>query len=320
MKQPPMLSLTVPPALDGETVSTLLRRGLGCSGSLVKQIKHLPNGLMLDGVSVTVAHRAQAGQRLRAQLPPDPPSEILPVSHPLELPFEDDYLLVVNKLPLVPVHPGPDHHGDTLGNFLTAHYEAEGEAHLFRPVNRLDRGTSGLLVVAKHSYIQEALKHQLHSAAFRRVYLAICEGCPHPPVGTVSAPIGRLEGSVLRRTVRPDGAPAVTHYATLATTPGRALLRLELETGRTHQIRVHMAHIGHPLVGDFLYGTEEPDLIPRAALHAAALSFRHPVTGATLSFSAPLPEDMRSLWPDAYPLYEQAVNLTNETILSPNDL
>ena len=313
MKQPPMLSLTVPPALDGETVSTLLRRGLGCSGSLVKQIKHLPNGLFLDGVPVTVAHRAKAGQRLLAQLPPDPPSEILPVPHPLELPFEDDYLLVVNKPPLVPVHPGPDHHGDTLGNFLTAHYEAQGEAHLFRPVNRLDRGTSGLLVVAKHSYIQEALKHQLHSAAFRRVYLALCEGCPQPPTGTVSAPIGRLEGSVLRRTVRPDGAPAVTHYATLATTPGGALLRLELETGRTHQIRVHMAHLGCPLVGDFLYGTERPDLIPRAALHAAALSFRHPITGQILSFFAPLPPDMAPLCP-------QVPQLTSTSILCPYGL
>ena len=140
------------------------------------------------------------------------------------------------------------------------------------------------------------------------MYLAVCEGVPEPLSGVIDAPIGRLEGSVLARTVRPDGQRAVTRYRTLGTGHGRALVRLELETGRTHQIRVHMAHIGHPLTGeahighpltgDFLYGTEAPALIPRPALHAAELVFNHPITGRPMAFTAPLPQDMAALAPE----------------------
>lgn len=291
--KPVFLTCTVPAALDGATVSTLLRQELGCSGTLIKQVKF--GGLSLDGSSVILSDRAKAGSVLRVQLPEDPPSDIVPVSHPLDILFEDEHLLIVNKPPCVPVHPGPSHHEDTLGNFVTAHYQAQGENHLFRPVNRLDRGTSGLMAVAKHSYAQEILKGQLHSNCFRRVYLAICDNIPQPDSGIIAAPIGRLEGSVIARTVRPDGADAVTHYQVLECCGQRALVRLELETGRTHQIRVHMSHIGCPLTGDFLYGTEQPDLIARPALHSSELSLLHPVTKAPLSFTCPLPNDMKNL-------------------------
>ncbi len=290
---PIYLTCQVSDALDGATVSTLLRQALGCSGTLIKQVKF--GGLWLDGVQVILSDRAAAGSVLRVRLPEDPPSQLVPVAHPLDIPFEDEHLLIVNKPPYVPVHPGPNHRTDTLGNFITAHYQSSGQSHLFRPVNRLDRGTSGLMVIAKHRYSQERLQMQLHSNSFRRSYLAICDGVPEPACGAISAPIGRLEGSVIARTVRPDGAKAVTHYRTLAGHGPRALIQLELETGRTHQIRVHMAHIGCPLTGDFLYGTEQPEVIPRPALHSAALSLVHPVTGQPLSFSCPMPEDMNNL-------------------------
>ncbi len=279
--------------MEGETVSTLLRRGLGCSGSLIKQVKF--GGLTLSGRPVILTDRARAGEILRVQLPEDPPSDILPVARPLEILWEDAHLLVVNKPAGVSVHPGPDHHEDTLGNYLTAHYEARQEHHLFRPVNRLDRGTSGLMVVAKHSYAQERLRQQLHTGHFCRRYLALCDGCPKPPKGSIALPIGRLAGSVLKRTVREDGAPAVTHYEVLQVCGPRTLVHLELETGRTHQIRVHMAHLGCPLTGDFLYGREQPDVIGRTALHSAELELRHPVTGEQLVFRSPLPEDMAGL-------------------------
>ena len=154
---------------------------------------------------------------------------------------------------------------------------------------------SGLLVVAKHPHAQEQLKGQLHTPAFRRIYLAVCEGIPRPPEGCIDAPIGRVPGSLMARQVDPAGQPASTRYRVLRTGQGRALVELELDTGRTHQIRVHMAHIGHPLIGDFLYGTEDHSLISRPALHSARLSLRHPVTGEPMAWEQPLPEDMARL-------------------------
>lgn len=162
-------------------------------------------------------------------------------------------------------------------------------------MNRLDRSTSGLMCVAKHAYAQERLKVQLHTQQFRRVYLALCDGALVPEQGVIQAPIGRMEGSVLKREVRPDGAHAVTHYRRLWSDGIRSLVQLELETGRTHQIRVHLSHLGFPLTGDFLYGTEQPELILRTALHSCYLSLQHPVTGTMLSYFAPLPQDMAVL-------------------------
>ena len=223
---------------------------------------------------------------------------IVPAPGPLDIVYRDQDVLVLNKAPGVAVHPGPGHHTDTIGNFLMDYYRKEGILADFHPVHRLDRGTSGLLLVVLHGHAQEVLKELLHTPSFRRVYLAVCEGVPEPLSGVIDAPIGRLEGSVLARTVRPDGQRAVTRYQTLGTGHGRALVRLELETGRTHQIRVHMAHLGHPLTGDFLYGTEDRSLIPRPALHAAELAFNHPITGRPMAFTAPLPQDMAVLAPE----------------------
>ena len=175
------------------------------------------------------------------------------------------------------------------------YYQKQGVFADYHPVHRLDKGTSGLMVVAKHPHAQERLKEQLHTGAFRRIYLAVCEGRPEPEAGVVDAPIGRVEGSLLAREVRADGQPARTRYRVLRTGAGRALLRLELETGRTHQIRVHMAHLGHPLTGDFLYGTEDTALIRRPALHSAGLELVQPLTGVLIRLCVPLPEDMERL-------------------------
>ena len=162
-------------------------------------------------------------------------------------------------------------------------------------VHRLDRGTSGLMVAARHPHAQERLKLQLHTPAFRRIYLAVCDGIPDPAAGVIDAPIGRAPDSLVARRVDPAGQRAVTAYRTLKTANGRALVELELDTGRTHQIRVHMAHIGCPLTGDFLYGTEDKALISRPALHSARLILRHPVTEAPMAWDSPLPPDMAAL-------------------------
>ena len=299
MDFPRRLNLTVTPDQSGWKVDALLRGPLGLSGTVIRRVKWLEDGILLDSVRVTVGDRVQAGQVLSVVVGDTEVSgAIVPAPGPLDIVYQDQDVLVLNKAPGVAVHPGPGHYSDTVGNFLMDYYKKQGILADFHPVHRLDRGTSGLLLVALHGHAQEVLKGQLHSPAFRRVYLAVYEGTPNPPSGVIDAPIGRLDGSVLARTVRPDGQRAVTHYQTLRTVNGRSLVRLELETGRTHQIRVHMAHLCHPLTGDFLYGTEDHALIPRPALHAAELSFTHPITGASMSFTAPLPRDMAALVPE----------------------
>ena len=162
-------------------------------------------------------------------------------------------------------------------------------------MNRLDKGTTGLMVVAKSGYIHDRLRYALHTERFCREYRAVCIGCPDPKSGTIDAPIARLDGSLIQRTVDfASGERSVTHYRTLAHCSVFSHLELNLETGRTHQIRVHMAYIGHPLLGDTLYN-KTPGTFPRQALHSASLSFVHPITGEPLNFHAPLPEDMQNL-------------------------
>lgn len=290
------LELYVGPELAGIRTDTLLKTRLGLSGTVVRRIKWLPDGILVDGQRVNTRFVPRTGQILSVRLSdPQRRSGILPVPGPLDIVYEDEDVLVLNKAPGIPVHPGPGHFDDTLGNFLLHYYDQSRVEGDFHPIHRLDRGTSGLLVVARHPHAQEVLKQQLHTQAFRRTYLAVCEGTPSPACGRIDAPLGPEAGSLVKQGVRPDGKQAHTRYTVLESRSGRALLRLELDTGRTHQIRVHMAYLGHPLTGDFLYGTEAPDLIGRPALHSCELSFRHPITRAPLSFSAPLPEDMERL-------------------------
>ncbi len=292
------LTLTITPELAGTEVNTLLRRQLGLSGTVLRRVKWLEDGITLDGVRVNVRVRAGEGQTLAVRLTdPVPSSGVVPAPGPLDIVYEDGDLAVVNKAPGVLVHPGHGHFDDTLGNFLMYHYKQVGDESDFHPVHRLDKGTSGLLVAAKHPHAQEKLKNQLHTGNFRRVYLAVCEGAPPQSHGTVDAPIGPAEGALVRREVRPDGKPARTCYRTVGPCGPRTLVELTLDTGRTHQIRVHMAHLGCPLTGDFLYGREDRGLIARPALHSARLELVHPVTGERLRFAAPMPADMAALIP-----------------------
>lgn len=295
-KQIRRVSLTVPPERAGQKVDTLLRKALGLSGTVIRRIKWLDDGILLDGERVFTSQRVEPGQVLTVRLSdPERRSGVVPAPGPLDIVYEDGDMLVLNKAPGVLVHPGAGHFDDTIGNFLLDYYDRTGVEADFHPVHRLDKGTSGLMVAAKHPHAQEVLKNQLHTAEFRRIYLAVCLGGPAEEAGTVDAPIGMAEGSIVARAVRPDGLPARTHYRVLERRGDRALVRLELETGRTHQIRVHMAHLGCPLAGDFLYGTEDRDLIPRPALHSSELTVRQPVTGETLTFTCPLPADMARL-------------------------
>ena len=240
--------------------------------------------------------KLKAGDHLTVDLPDAKPLEAQPQNIPLEIVYEDDYLLVVNKPAGMTAHASnflPD--TPTVAGALAWQ---RGTNFVFHPVNRLDKGTTGLMVIAKSGYIHDRLRYALHTERFCREYRAVCIGCPDPKSGTIDAPIGRDPNSVVGRCVRPDGARAVTHYEVLGRSNGLSLLRLRPETGRTHQLRVHMASIGCPLAGDWLYGEEDPDLIPRPALHAYALDLDHPVTGEHLSLTAPIPADMARLAPE----------------------
>ena len=290
------LELSIPPELAGIKVDTLLKRHLNLSGTVVRRIKWLPDGILVDGQRVNTRFLPRAGQVLSVRLDdPQRRSGIVPAPGPLDILYEDGDMVVLNKAPGVSVHPGPGHFDDTIGNFLLWYYDLEGETADFHPVHRLDRGTSGLLAAAKHPHAQEVLKNQLHTNAFRRTYLAICEGVPQPEEGTIQAPLGPKPGSLMEQMVCPDGQFARTRYRVLGTYGRRALVELELDTGRTHQIRVHMAYMGHPLTGDFLYGREDKRLIGRPALHSWKLSLCHPITGEQLTFASPLPQDMEKL-------------------------
>ncbi len=290
------LSLSIHPSQEGKDINTLLRKELGLSGSGVRRAKQMPDGILLDGCPAFTNARVRAGQTLSVAVGDLVGSgQIAPVPGPLDILYEDEDLLVVNKGGQTPVHPSQGHHGDTLANFLMAYYKSIGLVAAFHPVNRLDRGTSGLMAVAKHPHAHEGLQRQLQEGRLTRTYLAVCQGVPDPAAGIVEAPIGREPGSVLRRMVTPDGAFARTRYEVVQTGRGRSLVQLKLDTGRTHQIRVHMAHLGCPLVGDFLYGRETEELPDRFALHSASIRLEQPVTGEEILLEAPLPRDLADL-------------------------
>ena len=295
---PRRLEVTVLLEWDNLKVSRVLRQKIGLSGTVLKRIKWQEEGILLDGCRVNANVRVHAGQKLNILLSdPDPEQPFPATPGPVNIVYEDRDLTVVDKPAGLAVHPGPGHYTDTLGNYLLWHYQEEGERAKLHPVHRLDKGTSGLMVIAKHSFAQDRLSLQLHTPEFRRMYLALCEGCPEPEEGLIDMPIGQSDESIRKREVRLDGDAARTRYRVIRTCGGLSLVALELETGRTHQIRVHMSAIGHPLAGDLLYGAEDSGLISRPALHSSRLELVHPVTREKLQWDSPLPEDMKNLIP-----------------------
>ena len=295
MEQNAVVVYTAAPEDAGASVRHILRAKLHFSAHAISRLVRVENGILVNGRPVHTPFLLQPGDRLEVQTADrrTPRAEIVPGPWPLPVVWEDEHLLVVNKPAGMTAHASnflPD--TPTVAGALA--WE-RGTAFIFHPVNRLDKGTTGLMVIAKSGYVHDLLRRSLHTPAFRREYRALCVGCPSPESGTVDAPIGRDERSAVARMVRPDGAPAVSHYRVLSRHGGLTLLQLRPETGRTHQLRVHMAWLGCPLAGDWLYGVEDPALISRPALHSCGLDLLHPVTSAPLSLSAPLPEDMQRL-------------------------
>ncbi len=290
-----VVSYTVPPEDNGATVRHILRARLHFSAHAISRLVRVPDGILVNGQPVHTPFILRTGDRLDVQTADHrPPSAVItPGPWPLPVLWEDEHMLVVNKPAGMTAHASnflPD--TPTVAGALAW---SRGAEFIFHPVSRLDKGTTGLMVIAKSGYVHDLLRRSLHTPDFRREYRAVCVGRPVPDKGTINAPIGRDTRSAVARMVRPDGSPAVSHYQVLKTQGAFSLLRLRPETGRTHQLRVHMASIGCPLVGDWLYGVENLTLISRPALHSAALALVHPVTRELISVSAPIPDDMQRL-------------------------
>ncbi len=278
------LDFTLGPEHEGRRVGRLVQSLAGVSHHEYARLKH-ENGVLLDGQPAHADVRARAGQVLSVLIEEAPAliSEIgLPVVY-----MDQDVIVLVKPAPLSTMR-SPGKPGPTVEELLSR----DGEA--FRPVNRLDKGTSGLMVCARNAHAQQKLQKLLHTERFVRRYLAITQG-EWSGQGVIDLPIRKEDGQSVRRVIAPDGKPCVTHFETLSSGSGRTLVRLTLETGRTHQIRVHLGALGHPITGDYLYGTPDEELPGRFALHSAYLSFVHPVTGERLAFESPLPTELRRL-------------------------
>ena len=219
-------------------------------------------------------------------------SNIVPSNIPLDIIYEDEYLLILNKPAGIAIHPSILHYDNSLSNGVKFYFDKIKLNKKIRIVNRLDRNTSGIVIFAKNEYIQECLIKQMKTKKLKKEYLAIVCGILENSSGTLNFPIARKEGSIIERCVNTNGDLAITHYDVLKTFNNLSLVHIVLETGRTHQIRVHFSYINHPVLGDTLYGNPS-DLIARQALHSYKISFIHPITKENMTITAPLPSDMK---------------------------
>lgn len=288
---------TVQPQEEGWRLGRILRASMQVSASQLKSARW--NGrIFLDGVPARADAQARAGQTLLLRLPDEAPLyHPAPWDIPLTVPYEDESLLVVDKPAPMACQSSFRQPDNTLENALCAR-EGDPPGYVYRPVNRLDKGTSGLMVVARSAHVQQLLQRQLHTPQLVREYLAVTQGAPTQEEGVIDLPIAKAEGATVRRCVSPAGKPAVTRFRVLRRCGGRALVLLRLETGRTHQIRVHLAALGCPIAGDFLYGQELACLPGRFALHSHRLALRHPLTGECLTLCSPLPPALAALLPE----------------------
>ena len=253
-----VLEYEIPSEYDGANITTVLKQHFKISTNLIKDLKKYKEGIQVNGEHKRVVDLAS--------------ENIVPTDIPLDIVYEDEDVLVINKPSNMPTHPSMGNYENSLANGVMYYYKSKGEERVFRAVNRLDKDTSGLMAVAKNSYIHARLGEEIQKKELKRKYMCIVCGDVERD-GTVDAPIRRADGSVINRIVAPDG---------------------QLETGRTHQIRVHMAYIGHPLVGDWLYGTEDHNIAKRQMLHSCYLCFTHPITGQIMEFKDEMAEDMRA--------------------------
>lgn len=277
---------------SGLRVEQFLRRKR-YSGQNLSEIKRMPKSILVNGVHYYMRQELSTGDHLQVRICETQNSEkIPPTKLALDIIYEDEDLLVLNKPAGMPIHPSLNNYTNSIANALAYYFQSQGKPFIFRCCNRLDRDTSGLTIVSKHLVSGSILSDMTKYRKVHREYLAIVRGSVTPSEGTIQAPLGRKDGTIIERTVDWEhGEDAVTHYKVVKEANGHSLVSLRLETGRTHQIRIHMKYLGYPLIGDYLYN---PDMeyMTRQALHSHHMEFTHPITGEHMSFTAPLPEDM----------------------------
>lgn len=275
-------------------INQILQNELSISSRLLyKLIKS--QRILLNGNICDTRNHSNVGDTLIVDFNYDEDnSNIVPTKMDLDIIYEDEWLLIINKPAGVAIHPSILHYSDSLCNGIRFYFDSIGLKKKIRPVNRLDLNTSGLVIFAKCEYIQECLISQMKDNLFKKEYLALCDGIFENKYGTINLPIARKEDSIIERCISDDGQPSITHYKVLKEFSNYSLVRCILETGRTHQIRVHMSAISHPLIGDSLYGSLS-DLIDRQALHCYKLKFVHPITKKFMDFCGEIPLDFKKL-------------------------
>ena len=282
------LCYTVPLEADGQRLGLFLRT-CGVTAGLIKSVKHEGNGFFADGFPLHTDQPVHAGQRITFALPPEQPTSVAPQPIPISIAYEDEFAVVLDKPAGLAVHPTLNYPDHTLANGWIYYLQSQGKSGVFRPVNRIDKNTSGLVLCAQNAFAAPLL-----AANAQKCYLAIVQGSLPLGNGRIEAPIGRRGDSIIGRCVTQQGKYSLTEYTVLAAGSQHSLLACVPRTGRTHQIRVHMSYIGHPLAGDTLYGGSD-EIISRHALHCGVLRFLHPLTRNTIRVSSPLPPDMQAL-------------------------
>ncbi len=312
---------------EGWKLKTILQKKMNISRKLLTRLKQSEKGIMLNGERVYISVHVENGDRIEIRMEQETSEDILPQPIPFDILFEDDDLLIVNKEAGIIVHPTSGHYTNTLANGVVYYWLEQGKSYRFRPVHRLDQETTGVLVIAKNPYVHQHISQQMIDGHVDKKYIALVHGLPSPSEGMVDGPIDRDPLEPHRRIVTPTGYSSLTRYWVIERFNQTSMVQLKLETGRTHQIRVHMTSIGCPLIGDSFYrhpiyaemniaqdqvdeqtGTENGDklndenevvridqLIGRQALHASELSFVHPILNERMTITAPLPFDMETL-------------------------
>ena len=279
-------------------VKEVLKAEFSMSDRLLLKLKNL-NKIYLNGDITSVNHPVLENDLIECYLDyEEDNSNIVPTEMPLNIIYEDEAYIVVNKPAGISVHPSMDHYTDSLSNGIAFYFNQIGLKKKIRPVNRLDKDTSGIVIFAKNEYIQECLVRQMKSKEFIKRYIAVVNGNLDNLEGTINAPIARKEGSIIERCVSETGDIAITHYKVLKRKTDFDIVECILETGRTHQIRVHFAYLGHSLLGDTLYGTSS-NLINRQALHAYEVKFIHPLSKKKVKYIATVSEDLNKLMENA---------------------
>ncbi|NLZ49632.1 MAG: RluA family pseudouridine synthase [Clostridiales bacterium] len=279
---------------NGRKLRDYLKNHIGLSTRLIRGAA-VDGRIRIKDQRVKLNHILEAGDTIKIELSKEEDQNIEPEEMDLDIVYEDEDILVINKPPFTVVHPTRSHPSGTLANGVLYHFRSKGENCIVRLVSRLDRDTSGLIIVAKNQYSHMFLAKEMEKNTLIKGYTAVVWGNLKESKGTINAPIYRPTEDSIKRVVDPRGQESITHYEVVESLSKADVVKLRLETGRTHQIRVHLSHLGNPIIGDTLYGNDEEILINRQALHASHLSFFHPRTKELINLSSDLPEDMKSL-------------------------